>query len=76
MHVGLLKRINLKGFDLSFDYYLFYLKGKIFSRATESFLEMISGFRLFSHAEDLQNHLSMAPELARISHKILGRHNK
>jgi DNA-binding transcriptional LysR family regulator len=61
MHVGLLKRINLKEFDLSFDYYLFYLKRKIFSRATEAFLEMISGFRLFSHAEDLQNHLSMAP---------------
>lgn len=72
MHVGLLKRINLKGFDLSFDYYLFYLKGKSFSRATEAFLEMISGFRLLSHAEDLQNHLSMAPELARISHKNSG----
>jgi len=62
MHVGLLKRVNLKGFDLSFDYYLFYLKGRIFSRATEAFLEMIFSFRLFSHAEDLQNHLSMAPE--------------
>jgi DNA-binding transcriptional LysR family regulator len=58
MHVGLLKRINLKGFDPSFDYYLFYLKGKIFSRAAEAFLEMISGFQLLSCSENLQKHIN------------------
>jgi DNA-binding transcriptional LysR family regulator len=58
IHVGLLKRINLKGFDPSFDYYLFYLKGKIFSRATEAFLEMISGFQLLSCSENLQKHIN------------------
>jgi DNA-binding transcriptional LysR family regulator len=37
LHAGLLRRINLDGFDLSFDYYLFYKKGKIFSNAVGLF---------------------------------------
>jgi len=59
LHVGLLKRINLNGFDLSFDYYLFYKKEKIFSKAAEAFLEMMAGFRLLSHPEYLKAHLSI-----------------
>jgi DNA-binding transcriptional LysR family regulator len=59
LHVGLLKRINLNGFDLSFDYYLFYKKGKIFSKAAETFLEMMAGFHLLSHPEYLKAHLSI-----------------
>jgi len=53
IHLGLLKSIALVGFDLYFDYYLFYLKGKTFSKAAEAFIEMVSGFNLFSNPENL-----------------------
>jgi LysR family transcriptional regulator, low CO2-responsive transcriptional regulator len=53
LHVGLLKRINLDGFDLSFDYYLFYKKGKIFSKAIEAFLKLLVNIRLLSHSANL-----------------------
>lgn len=53
LHVGLLKRINLKGFDLSFNYYLFYRKGKIFSKAIEAFIEILIKTRLLSHSDNL-----------------------
>lgn len=55
LHVGLLKRINLDEFDLSFDYYLFYKKGKVFSKAIEAFLEILINFRLLSHSGNLKD---------------------
>ena len=58
IHLGLLKSIALVGFDLYFDYYLFYLKGKTFSKAAEAFIEMVSGFNLFSNPENLSKPLT------------------
>ena len=58
IHLGLLKSIALAGFDLYFDYYLFYLKGKTFSKAAEAFIEMVSGFNLFSNPENLSKPLT------------------
>jgi DNA-binding transcriptional LysR family regulator len=55
LHVGLLKRINLDEFDLSFDYYLFYKKGKVFSKAIEAFLKILIKFRLLSHSGNLKD---------------------
>jgi len=60
LHVGLLKRINLKGFDLSFNYYLFYRKGKIFSKAIEAFIEILIKTRLLSHSDNLLGSLQKA----------------
>ena len=57
IHLGLLKPIDLAGFDLYFDYYLFSLKGQIFSRAAEAFIEMISGFQLLTDTENLVKRL-------------------
>jgi len=54
MHLGLLKRIALRGFDLTFDYYLFFLKGKILSRAAEAFLATVADDKLLSHAAGLK----------------------
>ena len=54
LHLGLLKPIHLDGFDLTFDYYLFYKKGKVFSRATEAFIDMLSEFRLLSYAANVR----------------------
>lgn len=54
MHLGLLKSIALKGFDLTFDYYLFFLKGKILSRAAEAFLATVADDKLLNHAADLK----------------------
>ena len=56
IHVGLLKRVNLEGFDLSFDYYLFYLKRKVLSRATEAFLEVLSSIKTLSHSWNIEKH--------------------
>jgi DNA-binding transcriptional LysR family regulator len=55
LHLGLLKHINLDGFDLSFDYYLFHKKGKVFSHATEAFLKIVVDMRLLSHSENLKD---------------------
>jgi len=60
MHLGLLKRIALKGFELTFDYYLFFLKNKILSKAAEAFLAMVADNKLFSHAEDLKKQAQTA----------------
>jgi len=60
IHLGLLKSIKLKKFSLSFDYYLFYLKGRTISRASEVFLEMLSDYKLFSGWGDLPDHLTAA----------------
>ncbi|MBT8350122.1 MAG: LysR family transcriptional regulator [Deltaproteobacteria bacterium] len=53
LHVGLLKRINLDGFDLSFDYYLFYKKRKIFTAAIEAFIDTLIKTRLLSYSDNL-----------------------
>lgn len=58
--LGLLKRIALRGFDLAFDYYLFFLKGKILSRAAEAFLATVADDKLLSHAADLKKQLQTA----------------
>jgi len=52
IHVGLLKPIDLKDFNLFFEYYLFYLKGKTFSKATAAFIDMLAGFKLLSHVQN------------------------
>ena len=54
LHLGLLKPIHLDGFDLTFDYHLFYKKGKVFSRAAEAFINMLSEFRLLSCAANVR----------------------
>lgn len=60
MHLGLLKSIALKGFDLTFDYYLFFMKGKILSKAAEAFLAMVADDKLLSHAADLKKQVETA----------------
>ncbi|MCP4746962.1 MAG: LysR family transcriptional regulator [Desulfobacteraceae bacterium] len=57
LHLGLLKPVKLQGFDLSADYYLFFLKKKIISKAVRTFLELISGLRLLSAENNLQNYM-------------------
>jgi len=58
LHFGMLKPINLKGLDLFFDYYLFYLKGRAISRASGAFLGMLSDFKLLSGWRDLASFLA------------------
>jgi DNA-binding transcriptional LysR family regulator len=53
IHVGLLRPIDLKDFNLFFEYYLIYLRSKIFSRAVEAFIDMLAGFKLLSHVQNL-----------------------
>jgi DNA-binding transcriptional LysR family regulator len=53
IHVGLLRPIDLKNFNLFFEYYLIYLRSKIFSRAVEAFIDMLAGFKLLSHVQNL-----------------------
>ena len=57
---GLLKALDLKSFDLTVDFYLFHLNGKVFSKTAETFLKMLSGVRLLSHTENLRDWLSEA----------------
>lgn len=56
LHLGLLKRIDVDGFDLSFDYYLLYFKGRTMSKAIKAFIEMILTFQIFAHSGDLRKH--------------------
>ena len=58
IHLGLLKQIHLKDFSLWFDYYVLLLKGKIFSKASQAFMEMLADFKLLSVAENLKKHLN------------------
>ncbi len=58
IHLGLLKQLHLKDFNLWFDYYVLLLKGKIFSKASQAFLEMLAEFKLLSEAENLKKHLN------------------
>ena len=57
INTGLLKSIKLKGFDHSVNFHIFYFKGKIFSKAVETFLKMLAGIRLLSHSENLEDSL-------------------
>jgi DNA-binding transcriptional LysR family regulator len=57
IHLGLLKPVNLKGFDLFSDYYLFYLKGRTFSKASLAFFEMLAGYKRLSDWVGLSDHL-------------------
>ena len=57
---GLLKSLDLETFDLFVDFYLFHLKGKVFSKAAETFLKMLSAVRILSHTENLKDRLSEA----------------
>jgi len=60
IHFGMLKPINLKGLDLSFEYYLFSLKGRSATRASGAFLEMLADFKMLSGSENLVGHLAAA----------------
>lgn len=51
---GLLKRLPVRGFDLTVDYGLFFPRNKRFSRAAEAFLETIHQLGIFSHGERLK----------------------
>ena len=59
IHLGLLKQIHLKDFSLWFDYYVLLLKGKIFSKASQAFMEMLADFKLLSEAENLKKNLNV-----------------
>jgi len=53
IHVGLLRPIHLDDFNLWFEYYLLFLKGKIFSKAAGAFIEMLANFKLLSDVQNL-----------------------
>jgi len=53
IHLGLLKPLALNGFNLWFEYFLLYSKGKIFSKAAGAFIEMLADFKLLSHVQNL-----------------------
>ena len=55
---GLLKPINVIGFDLSVDFCFFYYKGKIFSKAASEFLKMLFDARLLTNSENLKDILT------------------
>ncbi|MCX5839374.1 MAG: LysR family transcriptional regulator [Deltaproteobacteria bacterium] len=55
IEAGMLKHLDVKKFDLTVDYGLFYPKGRIFSRAAEAFLETLCDIGIFSHGENLRN---------------------
>lgn len=59
IEAGLLKRMNLAGFDLFVDFFVFYLDRTFLSKAARAFLWMLSSTHLFSHAENLQQHLKL-----------------
>jgi len=51
---GLLKRLNVTGFDLTVDYGLFFPKGRILSRTAAAFLETLCHLGIFSHGAMLR----------------------
>lgn len=61
IEAGLLRRLNVKGFNLTVDYGLFYPKGKLLSRAAEAFLETLCGLAIFSHGQKLRACLGKQP---------------
>ncbi|MHB8909148.1 MAG: LysR family transcriptional regulator [Syntrophales bacterium] len=54
IEAGLLKPLNVQGFNVTVDYGLFFREGRQFSRVAESFLETLRGLRIFSHGENLR----------------------
>ena len=52
--MGVLKALAVDGFELFVDFYLFYFKGKIFSRAAMTFLKMLYDTRRLSHSENMK----------------------
>ena len=54
---GLLKQIEISGFDHSIEYYFFHLKDKIFNKAAITFLRVLSNMQLFSHSKNLRDKL-------------------
>lgn len=62
IEAGLLKRLNVEGFDLTVDYGLFHPKERLFSRAAEAFLETLCEVKVFSHGDTLRTRPRRAPE--------------
>jgi len=54
---GRLKQINIEGFNLFVDSYLYYLRSKMFSKATMAFLKLLYNINLFSQNENLGERL-------------------
>ena len=52
--MGVLKAIQVDGFELSVDFCLFYFKGKIFSKAAMTFLKMLYDTRRLSHSKNMK----------------------
>ena len=52
--MGALKALAVDGFELFVDFYLFYFKGKIFSRAAMTFLKMLYDTRRLSHSGNMK----------------------
>ena len=69
IHIGLLKPIAIEGFNLSFDYYLFYLKDRIFSKAVTAFLAKLAEFGLLSNSGNIRQNLAKIPKFDHISKK-------
>jgi len=53
--LGVLKEIKVVEFKLSVDFYLFYFKGKVFSRAALTFLKMLYDTRRLSHSKNMKD---------------------
>jgi len=54
---GLLTRLDVRGFDVTVDYGLFYRRERALSRVAESFLETLSPLGIFSHGANLSTRL-------------------
>ena len=57
IHLGLLRPVHLNDFSLWFEYYLLLLRGRIFSKASLAFIEMLANFKLLSGADNLKKPL-------------------
>ena len=55
INMGVLKAIEVDGFELSVEFCLFYFKGKIFSRAAATFLKMLYDTRRLSNSENMKD---------------------
>jgi DNA-binding transcriptional LysR family regulator len=57
IHLGLLRPVHLDAFSLWFEYYLLFSRGRIFSKASLAFIEMLANFKMLSEADNLKKHL-------------------
>jgi len=55
---GLLTEIDVHTMDLHIDLYVYYLKGKVFSKAVQRFLNTLSESQQFSSTSDLMDRIS------------------